>query len=155
MTRASAARVERRIGRPLKDMSDDPDRISIEFALALQKAWGMSERMAFDFVIARFEAIETEPTKTPRGTSKKPGFLVGYETAPLRTVKGRALTLRKKIKRLPPRPDVVAALTMALQCRSTEAAHRLLEGLSSLAAVAGPDRLQRVLAELGRAEKRT
>jgi hypothetical protein len=150
MTKQTArARVERRMGRPPKDIRDDPDRIKIEFAMALQKAWGLSERKAFDFVVARFEALATEPTKTPRGAHKHPGAqIVGYETRPFRTVSGRSSVLRRKSKRRALRPDVVSALTLALHCRDMDAARRLFEGLSMLATVAGPDRLQRVLTEL-------
>src|ERR1700730_5523555 len=118
MTKSSRARIERRLGRPLKDSHDDPDSISIEFAMALRRVWGMSERAAFDWVITQFESRAGEPTKTPRGAGKHPGgLIIGYETSPLRTVSGRAATLRQKSKRHRARPDVVAALTLALRCR--------------------------------------
>jgi hypothetical protein len=153
MTKSSAARIDRRLGRekgrPPKDPRTDPDMIAIEFALALQAAWQISERKAFDLAVAWFEARMAEPTKTPRGASKHPdGLLVGYETFPAKTVSGRALTLRKKSRRHSPRPDVVAALTMALRCRDMDAALRLFDSLFMLAALAGPERLRRVVMEL-------
>jgi hypothetical protein len=145
MTRASEARKLRR-ERRRKDISNDPDRIAIEFALALKAAWGMSERAAFDLAVAWCEARVTDPTKTPRGV--KAGLLVGYDRVTA-TITGRASTLRRKSKRHSPRPDVVRALILALRCcRDIDAAHRLFEQLLMLAAVTGPDRLHRVVAEL-------
>jgi hypothetical protein len=41
MTKSSASRLRRRRGRPPEDIRDDPDRITIEFALALKAAWGL------------------------------------------------------------------------------------------------------------------
>jgi hypothetical protein len=150
MTRSSLSRRLRRgKGRPPKDIRDDPDRIKIEIALALQKARGLSERKAFDLVVAWFESRMTEPTRTPRGASKHPGsLLAGYETFPAKTVAGRALTLRKKSKQLPPRADVVAALTLALRSRDMDAAQRLFDHLLLLAAMAGPDRVRSVMRKL-------
>jgi hypothetical protein len=148
VTKSSTARKLRR-ERRRKDIRTDPDRISIEFALALKVAWQMSEREAFDFVVAHFESRMTEPTKTPRGASKQPdGLIVGYETSPLRTVSGRSAVLRQKSKRYSPRPDVVRVLILALRCRDTAAAQRLFDGVSMLGALAGPDRVRRVIAEL-------
>ena len=145
MTRASPARRERRLGRG-RPRNDD-DLITIEFALALKKAWGLSERKAFDFVVARFKSRATEPTKIPRGARKRPGGgVVGYETFPKKTVSGRAATLRQGKGRA--RQDVVHALTLALRCRDARAAHQLFEQLLILTAVAGPDRLRRVITEL-------
>jgi hypothetical protein len=148
MTKASAERKIRR-ERRRTDISTDPDRIKIEFALALKAAWQISERKAFDFVVAQFESRVTEHTKAPRGASKHPGgLLVGYETLPLKTVSGRSSVLRQKSKRCSPRPDVVRALILALRCRDMDAAQRLLDGVSMLGALAGPDRARRVIAEL-------
>jgi hypothetical protein len=77
MTKSSASRLRRR--RPPEDIRDDPDRITIEFALALKAAWGLSERAAFDLAVAWCESRVTEPTKTPRGSGKRPGLLIGHE----------------------------------------------------------------------------
>jgi hypothetical protein len=146
MTKSSKERIARH-ERRRKDISTDPDLITIEFALALKAAWQMSERAAFDFVVARFESRMTDPTKTPRG--EHPGSIpVGYETFPRKTVSGRSATLRQKSKRYSPRPDVVRALILALRCRDMDAAQRLFDGLSMLGALAGPDRVRRVIAEL-------
>jgi hypothetical protein len=43
---------------------------------------------------------------------------------------------------------VVRALILALRCRDVDAAQRLFDGLSMLGALAGPDRVRRVIAEL-------
>jgi hypothetical protein len=77
MTKSSASRLRRR--RPPEDIRDDPDRITIEFALALKAAWGLSERAAFDLAVAWCESRVTEPTKTPRGSGKRPGLFIGHE----------------------------------------------------------------------------
>jgi hypothetical protein len=144
MTRSSPARVGRRLGRPPKD-----DQLTIEFALALKAARGMSERAAFDLAVAWFEARMTEPTKQPRGSGKHPGLLIGYDH-PAATIAGRAASLRQKSKskRHPPRPDVVRGLTLALRCRDVDGAQQLFDQLLMLAAMAGPDRLRRVMGKL-------
>jgi hypothetical protein len=145
MTRASPARISRRRlggGRPRLDPRTDPDIIKVEFGVSLKAAWKISERKAFDLVVAHFESRAVTPSRTPHG----PGMLVGYETTPLRTVSGRASVLRHKIKYA--RPDVVAALTVALRCRDFDAAVRLFDGLNLLAAVATPDRVRRIIEQL-------
>jgi hypothetical protein len=74
-------------GRPIKDIRADPDLIKVEFALALKAAWKISERKAFDLVVAEFES---RVVAASRG-------LVEYETSPARTIAGRARTLRRKV----------------------------------------------------------
>ena len=51
MTRASAARIARRRGRPARDYSDDADLLVAETAFALELAWGLSERSAIDWAL--------------------------------------------------------------------------------------------------------
>ena len=150
MTKASPARLERRrlgLGRPHMDVCADPDRIKVEFALGLQAGCAISERKAFDLVVCHFESRAVDPSKMPRNAGA--GLLVGYETQPARTVAGRARSLRRKIRIA--RPDVVAALTLALRCGEVAAAGRLFEALSALAAVAPPARVRHVVRELEKA----
>jgi hypothetical protein len=80
-----------RRGPHLKD-----DRLIIELALALQIAWGLSERKAIDLALALMEGRPVEPTKIPRGGKRKPGTLIGYRLR--EQFRGRSATIRRKLK---------------------------------------------------------
>jgi hypothetical protein len=152
MTRASPARRERRQrGRPPKEPHDDPDQFTIDLVAAVQAAWGISERKAFDLALCFLEAHEGPPTKMPRGKYRPDSVVVGYErrhTDGLRTFAGRASTLRQKSKRTPPRPRVVQALSLALRCKDIAAVPRLFDQLLVLASVTGYEQLQQVIDRL-------
>jgi hypothetical protein len=79
-----------RRGPPLKD-----DRLIIELTLALQVAWGLSERKAIDIALALLEARVVEPTKVPRGGKRKGGTLIGYRLR--ESFPGRASSIRRKM----------------------------------------------------------
>jgi hypothetical protein len=97
MTRASAARVARQQrGRPRRDYSDDPDLEVAEWALALQAAWGMSERASLDLALAVCQGVPDTPTKIPRAA--KAGFLVGYALPRNRAFHSRAADIRHKLQ---------------------------------------------------------
>jgi hypothetical protein len=152
MTRSSSARRERRLrGRPPKEPQDDPDQLTIALVAAMQDAWKISERKAFDLALCFLSAHESAPTKVPRGKHPANSVLVGYErwhTDGLRTFAGRASTLRQKSKRAPPRPRVVQVLSLALRCKDIAGVHRLFDQLLVLATVTGHERLQQVIDRL-------
>jgi hypothetical protein len=83
-------------GRPKKDFTIDPDLPIAELAIALQAAWGLSERRAIDLALALMEGSPVEPSKMPRG--RKGGLLVGYQLPNNMTFAGRAATIRRKLK---------------------------------------------------------
>jgi hypothetical protein len=95
-----------RRGPHLKD-----DRLIIELALALQIAWGLSERKAIDLALALMEGRPVEPTKIPRGGKRKPGTLVGYRLR--EQFRGRSATIRRKIHK-PQDFNADPAVTLAL-----------------------------------------
>jgi hypothetical protein len=152
MTRASPARRKRRLrGRPKKESQDDPDQLTLDLVAAMQDAWKISERKAFDLAICLREAREGPATKVPRGKHPAGGILRGYErwhTDGLRTFAGRASTLRQKSKRAPPRRHVVQVLSLALRCRDIATVLLLFDRLAGLASVMGHERLQQVIERL-------
>jgi hypothetical protein len=151
MTQASAARRERRRGRPPKEPRNDPDQFTIDLVAAVQDAWKISERKAFDLAICFLESREGPPTKVPRGKHPPGSILVGYErwaVDGLRTFAGRSSTLRQKSKRAPPRRHVVRALSLALRCKDIVTVDRLFAQLVGLASVTGHERLQQVIERL-------
>ena len=52
-----------RRGRPPRDYSDDPDVEVAEWAIALQAAWGLSARRAFDFALEICQGVPVRPSK--------------------------------------------------------------------------------------------
>jgi len=149
MTRASAARRERRLrGRPAKDPHEDPDQLSIALVAAMQDAWKISERKAFDLTLCFLEAHEGPPTKVPRAKHSADSGPIGYKLVNNRAFANRASTLRKKSKRTPPRRRVVQALSLALRCKDIAAVHRLFDQLLVLASVTGYERLQQAIDRL-------
>jgi hypothetical protein len=66
-------------GRPKKNFPADPDLPIVKLALALQAAWGLSERKAIDLALALLEGSPCAPSKRPRGSKHKGGTLVGYQ----------------------------------------------------------------------------
>jgi hypothetical protein len=148
MTKASPARIRRKLGRgrPPKEIREDPDPLAAEFALALEDAWKISQRRAIDLVIAWFDSRVVPASKTPRGAKDLDGLLVGYETSPARTFAGRASVLRRKAKHA--RPAVVKILTVVLRCRDIDGAARLLGALLQLASVATPEQVRKAIQDL-------
>jgi len=103
MTKASAARIARRRGRPPRDYSDDPDLIIAETAFALEAAWGLSERSAIDWALTIHQAEWTAPTKIPRGS--KVGTVVGYALPHQASFHSRNADIRRKLEARKLRPD--------------------------------------------------
>lgn len=114
MTRASAARIARRRGRPPRDYSDDPDLVIAETAIALEAAWGLSERQAIDWALAIHRGESSGPSKLPRGD--KAGVVVGYTLPDRQSFHGRNRDIRRKLEAGKLRPDarVVRAIARLL-----------------------------------------
>jgi hypothetical protein len=150
VTKSSPARVRRKLGRPRKNPTTDPDRLTTEYICALQDPdgpWHLSERAAIDFSIAYFEAEATTPTKIPRGTKGRPGVLIGYENRrPYRSFSGRNSVLRGKLRHA--RPEIVAVLKLGLRCPDFEVAARLFDALRRLAAVVPPKQVRKLVENL-------
>jgi hypothetical protein len=87
----------RKRGRPKVDPTADTDLPIAELAIALQAAWGISERKAIDLALALMDGHPVEPSKRPRGSGHKPGTLVGYELPGNMSFAGRAATIRRKL----------------------------------------------------------
>jgi hypothetical protein len=141
MTRASLTRRERRLrrgrGRPKHRTIDPAARFKLSLATALQDAWHISERKAFDLVVALSEAEPVDST--------------GYRL-PLATFTGRTSTLRKRQRKrgpLPPDDQIIAALmALALRCKDLPAALRLFRTLLDLAQQAGVEVAQEAITRL-------
>jgi hypothetical protein len=112
MTKASAARVaRRRRGRPQRDYSDDPDLLAAETAIALQAAWGLSERRAIDLALAIHQGKLGSASKMPRGA--KAGTLVGFTLADRQSFHGRNRDIRRKLEAGKLRPDARVVRSIA------------------------------------------
>ena len=96
MTKASAARIARRRGRPRRDYSDDPDLVIAETAWALEAAWGLSERQAIDWSLVIHQAEVAAPTKVPRGG--KAGVLLGHALPHQASFHSRNRDIRRKLE---------------------------------------------------------
>jgi hypothetical protein len=96
-------------------------------ATALQAAWGISERKAFDLTVDASEDLRLRNA----------------------TIDGRTSTLRKKRKSGAAPPDETAALMMlALRCESLEAAIRLFRSLLILGETKGAKAVADVVRQL-------
>ncbi len=136
MAQASMARRARRQrGRPNNGTVNQMERLEIALATALQIAWNVNEREAFDLVVAMAEGLEKP---TPHGVSSQLRMV---------TFAGRTSTLKKKRRRLPP-DEITALMTLALRCKDLAAAARLFRSLLSLAAVRGPDAMHQAVLQL-------
>jgi hypothetical protein len=102
-----------RRGRPRRNYSDDPDLSVAELAIALQAAWGLSERRAFDLTLAADQGEPVRSPKIPRGAKTKAGVLVGYELPMGKTFAGRNADIRRKLKSGKLRPDAEVVLKIA------------------------------------------
>jgi hypothetical protein len=138
MTRASAARrLRRQRGRPQKDITT-AEQQKIRLVTALQAAWGISERKAFDLLVALSEA-ELETANNGRA-----GFRLPYTT-----FAGRTSTLRKKRKSgAAPNDETTALMTLALRCQSLQAALKLFRGLLALGETEGAKAVSKVVRQL-------
>lgn len=123
MTRASMGRLRRRRGRPKHTGVDPTEHLKIHLASALQVGWGLSERAAFDLIVALAEADEV--------ASEPPGFRLRMQT-----ISGRTSTLRKKHGAAPP-DEMAALMVLALRCRDMAAAVRLFRSLLVVAHTKG------------------
>jgi hypothetical protein len=85
-------------GRPKKNFAADPDLPIVKLAIAMQAAWGLSERRAIDLALGLIEGRPVEPSKRPRGSKQSTGLLVGYRLPGRTTFAGRAATIRRKLK---------------------------------------------------------
>jgi hypothetical protein len=114
VTKASAARIARRRGRPPRDYSDDPDIVIAETAFALELAWGLSERSAIDWALVIHQAESAAPTKMPRGG--KAGMLLGHTLPDQESFHGRNRDIRRKLEagKLHPDARVVQAVARLL-----------------------------------------
>lgn len=103
-----------RRGRPPRDYSDDPDQSVAELEIALQAAWGLSERKALDLALAVDQGEPGTPSKIPRGV--KAGVLVGYALPQQKSFSSRSADIRRKLKsgKLRPRAEVVLAIARLL-----------------------------------------
>jgi hypothetical protein len=83
-----------------------------ETAIALEAAWGLSERRAIDWALAIHEAKPGSPSKVPRGA--KAGMVVGYTLTD--QFHGRNRDIRRKLQsgKLDPDARVVLALARLL-----------------------------------------
>jgi hypothetical protein len=111
MTKASAARIARRRGRPTYDRDD---LLIAETAFALEAAWGLSERTAIDWALVIHQAEFAAPTKMPRGG--KAGVLLGHTLPHQESFHGRNRDIRRKLEAGTLRPDAqrVRAITRVL-----------------------------------------
>jgi hypothetical protein len=115
MTKASSARLaRRRRGRPPRDYAEDPDIEVVEWAIALQGAWGMSERAALDLALAICQGEPGPPLKIPRGA--KTGIVVGYALPLRKNISSRNADIRHKLKtgKLRPNAEVVLRIVRLL-----------------------------------------
>lgn len=107
MTRASAARIARR-------RSHDDDLLVAETAIALQVAWGLSERTAIDWALTIHQATGFgRPSKIPRGA--KAGTVIGFALP--ETVHGRNRDIRRKLESGKLQLDARVVRAMALLLR--------------------------------------
>jgi|SRR6516165_6720945 hypothetical protein len=100
MTKASAARIARRRGRP---PSDRDDLLIAETAFALEAAWGLSERQAIDWSLVIHQAEVAAATKVPRGG--KAGVLLGHALPQQASFHSRNRDIRRKLEAGKLRPD--------------------------------------------------
>jgi hypothetical protein len=128
MTRSSTARRKRRRqrGRPRKHELDAAEHWKIALAMALQRGWGLSERKAFDLVIAFMEA-ELKEAEMGRASFR----------LPYATISGRSSTLRQKKGAVHPDDEIVALATLVLQSRTLEEALQLVRRLHWLSEMQG------------------
>jgi hypothetical protein len=103
----------RRRGRPPRDYRDDPDLEVAEWSIALQAAWGLSERKAIDLAIAIVQGELSPASKLPRGAGRKGGVLVGYRLPDGRGFSSRNADIRRKLKAGKLRTDREAVLGIA------------------------------------------
>jgi hypothetical protein len=103
----------RKLGRPPRDYSDDPDLEVAEWAIALHAAWDLSERKAFDWALAICQGQAVLPTKVPRGAKKIGGVLTGYALPMERGFHSRSADIRLKLKAGKLRPDRMVTLEIA------------------------------------------
>jgi hypothetical protein len=103
-------------GRRRRDYSDDPDLSVVDLAIALQAAWGLSERKAIDLALAVDQGEPVRPAKIPRGAKTKAGVLVGYELPMGKTFASRSTDIRRKLKsgKLRQDAEVVLKITRLL-----------------------------------------
>jgi len=101
-------------GRPPRDYSSDVDVEVAEWAIALQAAWDLSERRAFDLALTMCQGEAGPPSKIPRGA--KAGILVGYRLPLQRSFASRSADIRRKLKlgKLRPRREVVLTIARLL-----------------------------------------
>lgn len=112
MTKRPTKRLER--GRPPRDYSDDIDVEVAEWAIALQGAWDLSERKAFDLALAICQGEPGEPSRIPRGG--KAGVLVGSALPLNRRFNSRSADIRRKLKsgKLRPHREMVLGIARVL-----------------------------------------
>jgi hypothetical protein len=102
-------------------------------ASALRVAWNLSERAAFDLVVALAEA---------EAVSTEPGFRLRTQT-----ISGRTSTLRKKQGAAPP-DETAALMVLALRCRDMATAVRLFRNLLMVARTKGLGALEETVRQL-------
>jgi hypothetical protein len=132
MTKASAARIERRRrGRPSKD-----DQIVVDVAAALTEAYSLGPQQARDLALAVLEGKMVTPSKLPRGAGRRalPHSVVMAYELPFATFKGRQVTILQKIRsgKLRPRRDVVVALVSVLRAKDDDIKRRAEAALKIL-----------------------
>jgi hypothetical protein len=117
MTKVSATRVARRgRGRPPRDYSDDPDLAVAEIAIALQAAWDLSERKAFDMALMACYGKPGPLTKLPRG-ARAGTWRGGGSALPMgKGFHSRSADIRYKLKtgKLSPNAEIVLEMARLL-----------------------------------------
>jgi hypothetical protein len=113
---ARRRRIKRKPGRPPRDYRDDPDLRVAELAIALQTAWGLSQRAALDLALALRQGARIIPSRLPRGGRKLGHVLVGYMLPMKRSFHSRTADIRRKLKarKLRPNAETVRAIARAL-----------------------------------------
>jgi hypothetical protein len=86
-----------------------------EWAIALQAAWGLSARRAFDFALEICQGVPVRPSKIPRGAKGK-RLLVGHALPMEKTFASRSADIRRKLKngKLHPNAEVVLHIARVL-----------------------------------------
>jgi hypothetical protein len=108
-------------GRPSQDRHDQ---IVIDLAAAFRAAWQLGAQQSRDFAIALLEGTEVGPSRQPRARLPVGWNLTGFEIAT--KFENREKYLRRKGKALPPRAEIVRALTATLQSKDETKSLRVL-----------------------------
>jgi hypothetical protein len=158
MTKSSAARIDRRMGRPPKD-----DQLTIDVAAALRVAYRLGPQGARDLAAALIEGHEVGESRRPRAGRPADWVLTGFRL-PSATFKARSEYLkdvaqnahgakRAKLKHTPPRSEVTAALILALRAKDDGHVRQCIRQLALLGTISRP-KLARAVGQLTTPQKK-